>query len=228
MVALAMLTFASPVVAQTVISTTGGGVPIAPYGKIGVQTFGQTFTSPTDNVLQSVTFYLSPAPSLISRAYVYAWDQILLRASGPALFTSAPIIGPGPIGPGFIPVNVSIGGLVLNPFSSYVAFFSSSGQNTLGEIALQSSWESPAADQYLGGAFVYLNNDENTAAWTTQTWSTNRQGVGSDVRFTMQFATVPEPSSLVLVVTGGVVVAASAFSRRRRRRDDSDLAQDPI
>lgn len=217
-IVIALLSLSSGAGAQTVISTTGGGAPITPFGKPDAQTFGQTFTSPVNNVLQGFTFYMTPAPSLFFRAYVFAWDQVLGRATGPALYTSAPIIGPGPIQPGFLPVNIFTGSLILNPFSPYVAFLSSSGQNTAGEIALQSSWESPGTDQYSGGAFVYLNNGENTGAFTTQTWSTNRQGVGSDVRFTLFFAQVPEPSSLVLVGLGLVSVATASFRRRIARK----------
>ena len=223
-IAIALVSLASSLHGQTVIATTGGGAPISPFGKPDAQTFGQTFLAPTNSVLESVTFYLSPAPSLFFRAYVFAWDQALTRATGPALFTSAPIIGPGPIGPGFIPVTVFPTALPLTPSGSYVAFFSSSAQNTAGEIALQSMWESPAANQYSDGAFVWLNNGENISAFTTQTWSTNRQGVGSDVRFTLRFAAVPEPSSLALGALGGVMLAATAALRRRRRRADAPLS----
>jgi hypothetical protein len=105
----------------------------------------------------------------------------------------------------------------------YVAFFSSSGLSSIGEVALQDAWDSPGFDQYSGGAFVYMNNGENAAAWTTQTWLTNRQGGGSDVRFTFAFtptAVVPEPSSIALVGTGllGLIGAAAARGKLLRRR----------
>ena len=58
-----LLCIASPAAADTIISTTGGGTPISPFGKPDAQTFGQTFTAPVDNVLQSFTFFLSSAPS---------------------------------------------------------------------------------------------------------------------------------------------------------------------
>jgi hypothetical protein len=202
---------------QTVISTTGGGAPLTPFGKPDAQTFGQTFTTPTANLLQNFTFYLSPAPSLTFRAYVFAWDAASVRATGSALFTSSPIIGP--LGSGFNAITVNVGGLLLNSDAMYVAFFSSSGQGTLGEIALQSSWDSPATNQYSGGAFVFLNNGENSGAFTTQTWSTNRQGPGSDARFTMAFTSVaPEPSSLILSLTGVLSLGAVTVVRRRKSR----------
>lgn len=200
--------------AQTIISTPGGAAPIGPFGEPDAQTFGQTFLAPSDNILQSFTFFLSPAPSLTFRAYVFSWDQLLGRATGPALYTSATIIGPGPIGIGFTPITVNPG-VFLDPGLAYVAFFSSSGLGSIGEIALQSDWDSPAANLYASGAFVYLNNGENPAAWTTQTWSTNRQGVGSDVRFTMVFTATPEPSSFVLAATALIALGGAAYRRRR-------------
>lgn len=204
---------------QTVISTTGGGAPLTPFGKPDAQTFGQTFTTPTDNLLQSFTFYLSPAPSLTFRAYVFAWNAPSVRATGSALFTSSPIIGPGPLGSGFNAITVNVGGLLLNSDAMYVAFFSSSGQGTLGEVALQSSWDSPATNMYSGGSFVFLNNGENTGAFTTQAWSTDRQGPGSDARFTMAFTSAaPEPSSLILSLTGVLSLGAVTVVRRRKSR----------
>jgi len=212
-VALVVTSANLPMSAQTVISTTGGGAPVGLFGKFGAQTFGQTFTAPSDNILQSFTFFMTPAGSLIFRAYVFAWDPVAGRATGNSLFTSAPIIGP--IGSGFIPVTAFLGnGISLLPGSMYAMFFSSSGQSTIGEVALSSNWDSPASDQYSGGAFVSLDNGENTGAFTTQTWSANRQGPGADVRFQALFITAPEPSTLALVAMGLLAVAGLAASRR--------------
>jgi len=223
--AAASLFVSLPATAQTIISTSGGGAPISPFGEPDAQTFGQTFTAPTDNFLQSLTFYLGPAPSVLFKAYVFQWDAILGRATGPALFSSDPMAGPKFIGPTFTPVSVNTFNLSLLPGMMYVAFFSSSGLGSIGEVALQDAWDSPGFDQYSGGAFVYLNNGENAGAWTTQTWLTDRQGAGSDVRFTLAFtptAVIPEPSSVALVGTGllgliGVAAAARRKSVARRR-----------
>jgi len=213
----AVVSASSPANGQTILSTSGGGTPISPFGKPNAQTFGQTFTAPSDNVFQSLTFYLGPAGSLVFKAYVYSWDANTTRATGSALFTSNPIIGPvGPPG-SFIPVTVFFNSLVLDPGGTYVAFFSSSGQGTIGEVALQDAWDSPAANQYAGGAFVYLNNGENTGAFTTQQWSTDRQGPGSDVRFTMSFTSTPEPASWAFMLTGLASVGGLGLMRRRKR-----------
>jgi hypothetical protein len=213
-VAGALVALALPAAAQTVISTSGGGTPISPFGDPTAQTFGQTFTTPTDNVLQSFTFYLGPAPSLLFKAYVFQWDALLGRATGAALFTSNAIQGPTFFGLNFTPIAIATGGLSLLPGATYAAFFSVFG--TIGEVALQDAWDSPGFNQYSGGAFVYLNTGNNASAWTTQTWSTDRQGVGSDVRFDMVFTATPEPSSVALVATALLGLSGAAIVRRRR------------
>jgi hypothetical protein len=227
--AAALLGVSLPGGAQTIISTSGGGTPISPFGDGAAETFGQTFTTPTDNVLQSFTFYLGPAPSLLIKAYVFQWDALLGRATGAALFTSDPIQGPAFFGLDFTPIAISTGGLSLLPGSMYVAFFSRFA--TIGEVALQDAWDSPGFNQYPGGAFVYLNNGDNLVAWTTQTWSTDRQGVGSDARFEMVFTATPEPSTVALVATGFLGLTGLAVVRRKRGlplgpRADTDSGSD--
>lgn len=199
--------------AQTNISTPGGGGGVGFWGK-DIHTFGQTFTTPTDAYLNDFSFWMSAAPDLQFQAYVFAWDQANLRATGGALFASAVMSGPS--GDWYDQVSVNTGSLLLNPGSMYVAFLSTSGLPGSGSNA----WQWPGSDAYTGGAFVYIRNGDDQSQWTNSMWGTNSYGVGTDLRFDMNFSpngpvsVTPEPVSMSLLGTG---LAAVASLRRRRK-----------
>ena len=217
LVAAALLGAASVAGAQTTIGAPGGS-SVSPFGEPNTQTYGQTFTVPTngDNALNAFSFWMAPATDLSFRGYVFAWDGATSRATGSALFTSSIMSAPTS-GSGFQQVTVSTGGVSLTGGSMYVAFLSASG--LAGSSTTQ--WEFGTGDTYAGGEFVFMNNGENTGAWTTGTWNTDHAGTNRDVRFEMQFSAtqmsqVPEPATVALSATGLLALGGIGALRRRR------------
>lgn len=214
----------APVAAQTTIGA-GGGSLVQSWGKDNTQTYGQTITAPTDNVLDWFSFWLGPTstnfpdpanPSLTFRAYVYAWDAALSHAAGSPLFTSGPLTYNATPSTPFTEQVFSTGGLALMSGDPYVLFLSTSGLSGTGRV----QWEAAPTDEYAGGSFVFQNNGEDQSQWTTAPWAA---GYASDVHFAAEFSgptgVVPEPSTWALLATGLLSVLFLAW--RRTRREES-------
>ncbi len=126
---------AGPAAAQTTIGAGGGGF-VQSWGKDNTQTYGQTITTPTDNILNSFSFWLGRTstnypdpsePSLDFMAYVYAWDGTASHATGPALYTSGVFTHNATPATPFTKYTFTTGGLSLTTGSVYALFLSTSG-----------------------------------------------------------------------------------------------------
>ena len=211
--------FVSSAANATVISA-GGGSFVQSFGKGSgtddTQTYGQSITVPTDNVLDSFSFWLGktsttfPAPtnpSLSFMAYVYEWNGTM--ATGSALYTSGVYTHNAAPDSPFIEYTFNTGGLSLTTGDTYALFLSTSGLTGDGHI----QWESATADEYLGGNFIFLNNGEDITKFTTDPWGS---GIASDLHFEAVFSgstTVPEPATLALLSLG---LAGLGINRRKR------------
>jgi PEP-CTERM motif len=200
----------------------GGGSFVQSWGKDAglpnTQTYGQTVTVPTDNILTSFSFWLGrtstnfPDPSDVSlsfMAYVYEWNDGALMATGPALYTSGVYTHNATPATPFTEYTFSTGGLSLATGSMYALFLSTSGLAGDGHV----QWEAATTDEYLGGNFIFQNNAEDTGEWTASPWGV---GFASDLHFEANFTaatTVPEPATVALL---SVALAGLGFSRRRK------------
>jgi hypothetical protein len=216
------IAIAGPAAAQTTIGA-GGGSFVQSWGKDGgtpnTQTYGQTITTPTDNILTSFSFWLGrtstnfPDPSDVSlsfMAYVYQWNSGASMATGPALYTSGVYTHNATPATPFTEYAFYTGGLSLIPGSTYALFLSTSGLAGDGHIM----WEAATGDDYTGGSFIFHNNGEDKSLWTTDPWAA---GFASDLHFEATFAgsTVPEPSTWLMLATGLLGLGGVAVRRRR-------------
>lgn len=217
---------AHPAQAQTTVSTVSQGTGAnyeSPWGVTDTSTYGQTFTAPSDNVLNDVSFYLGTryggSGPINYQAYVYAWDGS--KATGPALFTSAvESYTPTGVGNASNLVYTSTGNTILTAGQKYVAFLTTAGLQT-GQLQSSSFWAmtDSASGAYSGGDFVFFNSGNNFNALTTHAWDDT--GTGWDTKFAMDFSpaatAAPEPSSVAAFAFTGLGALGLMLRARKRR-----------
>jgi hypothetical protein len=171
-------------------------------------TWGETVTVPaspsTDTVLDSFTFYVDLPTNLIIRGEVYAWDNMLQHAIGPALYESGQVQTTS-YGMGYNPqpITFSTGGIPLTAGAQYVLFFTTSRDQALNSgVTLNGFVGSTAsADTYTGGDFFYISDNGDPTQWTMTPW-TPLPGYIDDLAFTATFSS-PLPTSKAQCLNGG-------------------------
>ena len=218
--ALAVAT-AAPALADTAIDTTApftGG--IQPFGEPDTATYGQTFTVGSDNVLNSFSLYLDGTPnaSISFQAYLYAWDGS--KASGSALYTSALQTFTGTAAGNPLEFAFNTGGTALTTGAKYVAFLSTSGLQSGGNMTAEMPYSGEfGSDALPGGNFVFYNNGDDFAALTNSGWECADNCSFGDAWFKASLSDVaggvPEPSAWAMLIVGLGVVGGAMRSRRR-------------
>lgn len=206
---------ASATTINTTFSGWGGVTYVQSFGRPNTATYGQTLTVPTiDTELNLFEFAVDLPEEVTFQAHLYKWDGS--KATGVSLWDSG-VETPDALS-GFQTFSWTPN-VVLTAADEVVFFISTSGvvgvDQKAGKVAQPQN-----QDLYSGGGFVFLNNGNSTAAWTTDPWTTDFLGIGADLTFKAVWNApggpndpVPEPSTYALVGTA----LAGVFVFRRRR-----------
>jgi len=194
----AVLFFAMSSFADTSINNfTGFNDFWHPYGdnSSSTQTYGEIFTTPAGETnLSSFSFYMgNPIDSgnIITGAYVATWTGghagTLLYDSGSVSYDNL----------GNEQITFNTGGVSVNPGEQYVIFLSTSNYHGQSNGSTYISTGDP--NQYLNG-FAYYNNGGDFNGLFTNNWDAS--GLQPDWAVDLEFTTVPEPGSLLMLGTG--------------------------
>jgi hypothetical protein len=117
-------------------------------------TYGQTLVAPAGtSSLTSFSFQIDGGAGLSVRGEVYAWDGEAGRATGSALYESAPRV----LSEGVQTVTFTTGGVPVVPGERYVIFATTLRDQQPSEAG-SARWASVAGETYSAGTFVFSND----------------------------------------------------------------------
>jgi hypothetical protein len=166
-----------------------------PFGNPNTSTYGELFTAPTGVTnLSSFSFYMGSTDvsgNILTGAYIATWTG---THAGSLLYSSAPINYDNN---GDEQITVNNANVGVTAGQQYVMFLSVSqyyGQSSGEAFASQGG-----TNQYLNG-FAYSNNAGDFNSLFTNNW--DGSGFSPDWAVNLDFNSVPEPSSLLMLGTG--------------------------
>jgi hypothetical protein len=207
---------AAPAQAQNIntISQWDGSSFVHDWGVPNTATYGQTITpTATQTRLSSFTFELGFQQSgtpVLYQAFVYQWNPVNNRITGPALFSSSPLTSPTTAVGAFQAVTINTGNVQLTAGQQYVLFFTTSSQVNAANSIYR--YGAVAATAYAGGNWVFSNNGTNFASLSTTAWSVNTI---SDLAFIATFGALPgsgSPPGLPLIGVNGPINPSNVAS----------------
>lgn len=165
-----------------------------PFGFPNTATYGELFTAPSGiSNLSSFSFYMGSSylsGNIITGAYIATWNGSM---AGTLLYDSGSINYDN-LGDEQITVNNA--NVAVNPGQQYVMFLSVS--KFYGQSQGEAYVSQGGTNQYLNG-FVYNNNSGDFNSLFTTAWT---GPLSPDWAVNLDFNTVPEPSSLLMLGTG--------------------------
>ncbi|MFZ0707823.1 MAG: PEP-CTERM sorting domain-containing protein [Candidatus Korobacteraceae bacterium] len=170
------------------------------------QTYGEIFTAPDGiNNLTSFSFYTGDpffSGDIIAGAYIATWTGThagaLLYDSGQFNYDNA----------GNEELTFNTNGVAVSPGQQYVMFLSTSKFH--GESVGATYVSYGGTNQYLDG-FAYFNNGRDFESLFFNDW--NAYGLQPDWAIDLEFNSVPEPGTLLMLGTG-ILGSIAGFQRR--------------
>jgi hypothetical protein len=169
---------------------------------------------PGESTLFSFSFEMDLPATVAFRGEVYAWDAANSRATGPALYESAPTQTAGSGTFELITFTIP-GGVPVIAGQQYVIFATTSrdqaGHSGTGR------WGATPPSSYPDGTFVFQNNSTDPALWTSTPWVLT---FPIDLAFIAVFGepvqAVPTLDGPTMLLLGALLALTGAILLRRR------------
>ncbi len=192
---------------------------VSTFGRPNTATYGQTLTVPAvDLTLVEMQMAFDAFGAAVSfRPYLYDWDGT--KATGPALWSGPLETSDSTAGFQTFTWIPNVMGAAGDTWVFFVSTAADSGPDAGGK------WAQPQSQNlYAGGGFVFLNNGSDPSEWTTDAWTQNFLGSGTDMTFSATWepdanggTPIPETSTWIMFTSAGMMLAV-LYRRRQFQR----------